>query len=295
MGFGCFFQINWILINGTKMKNKIISVILLLSMLFLLTACHGNADKSLSDIILSFGNEGPKEIHLEEKLSFSKKIDGRNYNMQGGANDGKYGYFVLNDGGDAGSSVSRIYKIDLTTWQIVKISKDLYLGHGNDVTYLPKEHQLAVTLCEAPATDAVIVDAESLEVVSYVTYPQEHPCMTYSPERDLYVFSSWSKQDDLTVYNAKFEAVKEIQCKFNFAEQCLTCDDELIYFLESPMSAGDSGYIFIYNWDGESIQNIVFPIEFESENISVYGDKFILAVNDHHKEKTIRFYELSFS
>ncbi len=287
------------------MLKRLFSFLLMLSVLVGLTACRNankhNSDetpKKLSEIILDYCEGGSYEECLVERLTIDKRIDGKDGNswsMQGGANDGTYGYFVMNEHPDEGRARSRIYKIDLKTWEIVKISEDLDLGHGNDVTYMPKDHRLVVTLCEAPGDGAVVVDAESLEIIETITYPQQHPCMTYSPELDRYAFVEWGEEDNLAIYDGNLEKVIDIQNQYNFAEQCLACDDKLIYFLESPNGKGaNEGFIFVFTWDGEYKCLIDFTTPYEVENISVYGDKFILAVNDHHEEKVVRFYELSF-
>ena len=137
--------------------------------------------------------------------------------------------------GDAGQSRTRIYKIDLATWEIVKIGPDLSVGHANDVTYMPDSHQLIVTACEGETADVgYIVDAETLELVDQVTYPQKHPNMTYNAEREQYVFAAWTDPRDLTLYNKDLSLAATIANSAttrNYAQQCLTSDNDLIYFL----------------------------------------------------------------
>ena len=286
------------------MLKRLLSLLLILCTLTMLVACGNkeqepDSSKKLNEVILSFGEKGPTEVYLEEKFPLLKRIDGEDGNswsVQGGTNDGKYYYFVMNEHPEEGDARSRIYKIDLTSWEIVKISGDLELGHGNNVTYMPKEHQLVVSWCEDPADRAVIVDAGSLEIISQITYPQTHPCMTYSPDLDRYAFISNGSNSDLSIYDGNMNLLKNVAVKFTFASQCLTCDEKLIYFLSSPISSGaEEGYISVYNWDGEYQFTVTIPTPYETENISVYGDKFILAVNDHHDTKTVYFYELSFT
>lgn len=283
------------------MLKRLFYVILTVVVLFCLTACNTigkDSSNKLSKTILSALEHGDINVQLEEKLTIDKKLDGKNgtsWSIQGGANDGTYGYFALNEHAKEGRPRTRIYKIDLNSWEIVKISGDLDLGHANDITYMPDAHQIIVTMCEAPGDGAFIVDADTLEIVDKITYPQQHPCMTYSPEHDRYVFSSWSKANCLTVYDGDLQKIMDIEDKFDFAEQCLACDEDLIYFLKSPNSGGAKGYIFVFNWEGEFIDPIIFEIPYEVENISLFKDKFILSVNDHHNEKKVRFYEMTLS
>ena len=155
-----------------------------------------------------------------------------------------------------------------------------------------------VSWCESPAENASIVDAETLEIVEDVTYPQKHPNMTYSPDREKYVFASWVEPRDLTVYNkdlSQYAVFSNSASTRKYAQQCLTCDNDLIYFLySSAVSVVDEGYIFVHNWDGQELGTITFPLAYEAENISIYGKGMIMAVNDHHDEKTIRFYQITF-
>ena len=283
------------------MLKRLFCAILAAAFLIGLIACSANskdASKKLSKTILTAMENGSIDVLLEEKLTLDKKldgVDGNSWSMQGGANDGTFGYFAINEHAKEGRPRTRIYKIDLRSWEVVKISDDLDLGHANDVTYMPKNHQIIVTLCEAPGDGAVTVDADTLEIVDKITYPQQHPCMTYCPELDRYVFSFWGKEDHLAIYDGNLKKIIDIENKFNFAEQCLTCDEDLIYFLESPNSGGDKGYIFVFNWDGEFVDFITFEIPYEVENISILGNKLILSANDHRNEKKIRFYEVTFS
>lgn len=276
------------------MLKKVFTILLAIFSLLTFASCNKKPE-TVAEQIQSFEDGYQIEVHLEEKLSFSKKLDSHSWNIQGGCNDGTYGYFAINNGGDSGESLTRIYKVDLATWEIVKISNDLYLGHGNDITYMPEEKQLIVTWCEDPATNASVVNAETLEVVSTVTYPQKHNSMTYSPERKSYVFGNWTEETGMTIYNEDLTFVGETTFQYSFAQQGITCDKDFIYILQSPKSAGDEGYIFVYNWDCEPIHIISFPIEYEVENISVLGDKLIVTANDHHNEKKIRFYEVTLS
>lgn len=276
--------------------KRILAFILIICSVVLTAACSKqDGAKSVSETLSAIGNDENIQVNLEEKLKFSKIIDGENWNMQGGDTDGQYGYYALNDGGEVGESRTRIYKIDLSTWEIVQISQDIFCGHANDVTYIPEKNQLAVTWCERPIENATMIDAETLEEVGVVTYPTPHPTMDYSSDRKQYVFGSTQKNNNVSIYDETLEFVAEIPCDISFAKQCIESDDTFIYGLQSPNTGGQRGYIFLFNWEGEYVRLISFDIAYESENICVYGDKMILAVNDHKEEKTIRFYELTFS
>ena len=69
--------------------------------------------------------------------------------MQGGCTDGTYAYCIL-EGRDMlidgqVQAAHMIFKIDMSTWEIVAESKPLILGHGNSITYNSKLGQLIVS------------------------------------------------------------------------------------------------------------------------------------------------------
>lgn len=249
------------------MKKHLIPLFLVACLLLTMTACKKDKDEdkkktqlpdTFNEIILAYDNMAEIEVHVEEKLKFSKKIDGEHWNMQGGDNDGTFGYFAINDGGAAGESLTRIYKIDLETWETVKISEDMSLGHANDVTYIPGDHQLMITACESLTADtAYVVDADTLEMVSSVVFPKDHANMCYSPERQQYVLGFWETPKEVTIYDNDLEHVLTISCMSGHAHQSLECDENFIYYLQSPNVKGaNEGYIFVYSWEGELVQYI---------------------------------------
>ena len=88
--------------------------------------------KTVSQIIRSLEGKEIK-VSLTRKLAFSRMIDGTQWYMQGGGSDGTYAYYAVNSGGDSRESETLIYKVDLATWQIIKISQPLYMSHATDI------------------------------------------------------------------------------------------------------------------------------------------------------------------
>jgi hypothetical protein len=97
--------------------------------------------------------------------------------MQGGCTDGKYCYFYLSDTTFLYEGVAQecgmIFKVDMTTWEIVKQSEPLPLSHGNGMCYNPKLDKILVSYCNdysnTPDVDEAkmigFVDPETLELV----------------------------------------------------------------------------------------------------------------------------------
>ena len=285
------------------MKKRIFrafSLLIAASVLLCLTACGKKEEEkktpkkfnTISEIILAYEDVSDVKVSLLEVMKMPKKIDGKSWHVQGGTNDGTYGYFALNDGGSTGKSVTRIYKFNLRNWEVEKISGDLFLGHANDITYMPETHQLIVNWCENPAENASIVDADTLEIVEDITYPRKHVNMSYSPEREQYVFGGWGQ--NISVYDKQLNHIRTFNEMSAQAQQGMTSDEKLIYFLYSSATKNQKGIITVHDWDGNFIGEIEFPTSFESENISIYGKSMILAMNDHHDEKMIIFYQLTF-
>ena len=78
-------------------------------------------------------------VDVTERFSVRTPIESHN-NVQGGCSDGKYYYQVFmhreNETGQENNEV-RVAKIDPASGEIVKLSRNLWLHHANDMTYNP--------------------------------------------------------------------------------------------------------------------------------------------------------------
>ena len=231
--------------------------------------------KTVSQIIHSL--EGKEiEVSLTKKLAFSRMIDGTHWYMQGGGSDGTYAYYAVNSGGDSRESATLIYKVDLTTWQIVKTSPPLYMSHANDIAYDPYHRRLIISWCDIEPDKVAVVDPDTLELLETKQIPQRHFSIAYCPERHRYVAGK-SRTYDLALLDDEFTPVALLPGVEGYVKQGLECDDRYIYFFQTGT---DANWIFVFDWDGVLIHKIIVPMVGESENLFVRGDKLICAFTD---------------
>lgn len=231
--------------------------------------------KTVSQIIRSLVGKEIK-VSLTRKLAFSRMIDGTQWYMQGGGSDGTYAYYAVNSGGDSRESATLIYKINLATWQVVKISQPLYMSHANDIAYDPYHHRLIVSWCDIEPDKVAVVDPDTLELLETKQIPQRHFSIAYCPERHRYVAGK-SRTYDLALLDDEFAPVALLPGVEGYVKQGLECDDRYIYFFQTGT---DANWIFVFDWDGALIHKIAVPMVGESENLFVRGDKLICAFTD---------------
>ena len=231
--------------------------------------------KTVSQIIRSLEGKEIK-VSLTRKLAFSRMIDGTQWYMQGGGSDGTYAYYAINSGGDSRESETLIYKVDLATWQIIKISQPLYMSHANDIAYDPYHHRLIVSWCDIEPDKVAVVDPDTLELLETKQIPQRHFSIAYCPERHRYVAGK-SRTYDLALLDDEFAPVALLPGVEGYVKQGLECDDRYIYFFQTGT---DANWIFVFDWDGALIHKIAVPMVGESENLFVRGDKLICAFTD---------------
>lgn len=245
--------------------------------------------EALNRIILSLAGKIP-EVRMEKKCALPRTFGGQHWNMQGGGTDGRFAYYVMNTGGDSTKSISRIYKIDLQTWQIQKISGDLYMSHANDIAYDSLHHRLIIPWCDVAPEKIAIVDPDTLELLETKVIPQRHFSLDYCGEKNLYVAGK-SRTYDLVLLSDDFTPVRTLVGEEGYVKQGLACDSQLIYFFQTGKN---ENWIFVYDWDGALVQKIPIPMVGESENLFVRGGKLICAFNDHDNDEGA-IYEVTIS
>ena len=178
----------------------------------------------VSDVIRSLEGKSIR-VTLEKKLVIPREFPDCYKNMQGCGSDGTYGYFVMNSKGDSATARSNIYKVDLATWETVKISGDLLMNHANDVTYDPKNRRLLVSHCDVHPEQVSVVAPDTLEQLEIKTIPQPHYSMTYNPNKGLYVAGK-SRTYDLVLMDEDFQPVRLLPGVEGHVKQGLECDDD---------------------------------------------------------------------
>ena len=217
-------------------------------------------------------------VRLEKKLSLPRAKDGLEFNLQGGGSDGTYGYFVMVTRGPSETAMSYIHKVELSTWEVVKVSKPLPLHHANDVCYDPRHHRLVVSHCDIHPDWVSFIDPDTLELVETVTIPQRHFSMGFCPEKGLYVAGK-SLTYDFVVMDEAFRPLKLLEGVPGYVKQGMECDEEFIYFLHYDPKV--LNWIYLFNWEGQLQRRIPVPMVGECEHLFVMGDTLVCGFNSN--------------
>ena len=229
-------------------------------------------------------------------FDFKKTEDGYTV-AQGAATDGTYGYFALcnpnaNIGGEY-IEAARIVKVDLATWEIVKTGEPIRTCHSNGMTYNSKTNKLLVVHNKPEFQNISIVDPETLQVEEVVTMDRAIQSIGYSAERDQYVVRM-SGNWNFVVLDADFNEVAYIETGVTtpLGSQCMTCDDDYIYMLDSGVTKMPGYECFtVYDWSGKYLGVYRLPSMQESEALLIVGDTYYVTFFNGSGG---RLYELQF-
>ena len=200
-------------------------------------------------------------------LLASIPVDGEYRVMQGGATDGQYLYYCM-ENQSLSAHESYIYKIDPETGRVVKRSASLQLDHSNDMTYNAKLRQLLVVHNAPNRKYVTFVDIDTLQKVKTIKLDWEIFCIAYNEERDEYCIGLSGGQS-FSIVDSDFKFIRRYNIAgTGYTTQGMTCDGNYLYFAQSGANV-----VVVYDWDGYRID--VVPIEFtekETENISIIGN-----------------------
>ncbi len=240
---------------------------------------------------------------VTERFSVRAPIE-RNDDVQGGCSDGTYYYQVFmhreNETGQENNEV-RVAKIDPASGEIVKLSRNLWLHHANDMTYNKKTNKLLVCNNAPHRNWLSVLDPDSLELERTIELSVEIFGISYNEARDAYVVGlSYGKS--FCQLDADFRVIENSRCEpspltLHFVNQGICSDDEYVYFAfwdaktlrENPEKFQSA--IAVYRWGGTYVGQIYFDIgEREPENLSYHQGKFWMVAGD---EGSMRCYEFS--
>lgn len=176
--------------------------------------------------------------------------------MQGGCTDGTYAYCILEGqsvvvDGTMQATAHKIFKIDMSTWEIIAESKPLLLGHGNSITYNSKINQLIVSNYSPDPKEITFVDPNSLTIVGNKILNQNITGIAYNAAHDQYVVANGSAQ--FSILDAEFNEVAYIEGHYiNMGTQDIDCDDNYIYVGNSGVVSNPGVEVVkVYDWNGE--------------------------------------------
>lgn len=176
--------------------------------------------------------------------------------VQGGGTDGKYMYACMLNATEEIPSCM-ILKYDLKTQNRVAISKELKLGHANDMAYNPDEHILVVSHCVLstthngqPAAGLVsIFDPDTLALKETIPLAEGSDIsITYNRETKQYI-TVGLQNNYIYIYDKDFNLVKTFTgfgiCRGVF--NGVYCGDYLMQGIDT-----DGKYLYISGWHGGS-------------------------------------------
>lgn len=224
---------------------------------------------------------------------------------QGGCTDGKnhfYQAFVYRDrpSGQEHNEV-RVAKIDMTSGEIVKLSKPMWLHHANDLTYNKKTHKLLVCNNAPHRNWLTVLDPDTLEMERTIELPVQIFGITYNEKKDIYA-AGLSFGKSFCLLDADFRVIEGATfapspLTEHYVNQGIGSDDDFIYFAfwdaytlrDDPENFQST--VAAYRWDGEFAGLVDFDIgELEPESISVHGGKLLLGAGG---ENTLYCFDLS--
>ncbi len=196
--------------------------------------------------------------------------------QQGGGTDGKYAYYAfLNKATDT----AVIVKIDIATWETVKISEPLNTGHTNDITYNSKLGLLVVNTSHDSGCGISFIDPETLTETEYRVTTLISRGISYIEETDQYVLGGGGGFN-FYITDTGFNLQSQFTCgNPQYTTQGLFCDGKYIY--DARYNSDDkTNYVTVNSidakyWGTATIPNIIGEIE----NIFRIGDEFYIAYN----------------
>ncbi len=211
-----------------------------------------------------------KELSL--KLVFQKKysVDSEYRVGQGACTDGKYAYLIF-ENNKVTPHMCKIVKVDLSTLNVVKTSEPLPIDHGNDITYNTKTGELFVSHNSPNRTHVSTIDPETLTVKKLTVIDTEIYGITYRESNDTFCLGV-SHCYDFTIHSSDFELIKRYPGKTGYTKQGVDSDEKYIYFSQYKTNC-----IFVYDWDGNFINEIAVPEQsMELEAIFHIDDVFYI-------------------
>ena len=233
-----------------------------------------NTSGNLSEI---FQQSEVIKANVEPVVSVSSK-DAEITGAQGGCVVGNYFYqaFIRKDeGSEELASECIIYKVDITTGEVVAESDIYQMNHLNDMEYNSKLDCIVV-VHGIPLRNVIsYISAETLELIDTFTIPEYIWSLTYNAKYEKNVVGLAGSQKFKILdadYNALTDEIepKQISC----TTQAVTCDDDYIYFvMYNPM------VIMVYDWDGNFVTQIQLNVPLgynETESVmAINGELYI--------------------
>ena len=198
------------------------------------------------------------------------------YTPQGACTDGTYLYRALVAHDD---EPTWLQKIEIASGKVVKESKELILGHANDMTYAKGFLYIA----HSSSTNILYkVDPETFTLVETIRLGLTIWGICYSPENDLFILGGVGSAY-LSVYYPDFKfmyRIKPTNPYYGLVRQGIFCDENYIYVsLDNAYGAvienNMGSRIMVYTWNGIFVKSIFLDIKEIEWSFPYNGEMFI--------------------
>ncbi|MBQ9079509.1 MAG: hypothetical protein IJY27_00375 [Clostridia bacterium] len=210
--------------------------------------------------------------------------------MQGGCTDGRYAYIgMLNK--TKSPELAKIYKYDLETMKVVKVSDALDTSHTNDIAYDSKNHRLAISRCTGDENWCGIsfVDPDTLELIENIRITVGHRAIEYLPSTNEYLLAAnWS----ITRTDENFNVISSFNCSDpQYTSQGCYSDEKYVYDVRYVSGSNSLHYIVIHKLDGTYIGTVpVYGLaNLEPEHMFRYNGRYMMGC---YKSNTVYEMEL---
>ena len=214
--------------------------------------------------------------------------------IQGGATDGKWLYFLLNDGKTDDTAKSRLIKVNPATMKVEQTLSDILCVHANDMTYNSKTGKLMISHCNVDATKYTVINPETMTVEGVKSASVGFFGIAYVPERNGYVIAK-SGTYDLCILNASLRVTRELSGEnTGWVKQGIDADNDRIYYMQSPSSSlYKENRILTYDWDGNLTHTFTIDSAAEGEHLMWLDNCFYAGFNNS-QSGTIEIYRLDY-
>lgn len=193
------------------------------------------------------------------ELIYTQNNDGNFKVGQGACTDGKYMYLIIeNQNLGAGKNhnkdfhTCKIFKVEIATKKLIKVSEPLWIDHGNDCEYNPLTNRIVVTHNAPDRHRVSYINADTLEMVETVSISAfEMYGIAYNKARDRYVIAL-SHGYNFAIVDTNFKLKKyHMGVDTGNVKQGIDADDDYIYMLQF-----NKNVIVVYDWDGNYVRQI---------------------------------------
>lgn len=207
--------------------------------------------------------------------------------LQGGGTDGRYAYIALINKALTPEQ-GKIFKYDLETNELVKVSEPLLTAHTNDITYDSKNHRLVISRCTADDgyRGLSFVDPDTLELIETIEISVGFRAIDYLPTTNQYVLGV---NYFFVITDENFNTISTFQCNDpQYTTQGCYSDEKYIYDVRY-LSGSNVHYMVVHTMDGTYVGTmpIYGPPNAEPENMFAYNGGLILACNKTNRAYTL--------